>query len=425
MLRLSGDQAIEIAQRMAPKIQKWDHSRAAVGYIQHADGSILDQVVATTFKAPRSFTGENTVEFSCHGNPLIVDSIIELAIQYGARMARAGEFTRQSVLNGKMTMLKAEALNEVIHASSLDGISLAQSGLLGAVDSNETQLRNRLLDIAAELEAKMDYPQEDLSFESDDAIVDALMSIAAEASQTAETYQNNRIRLHGAKVAILGPVNAGKSSLFNHLVGSKRAIVSARPGTTRDIVERRVLMDGMEICFFDTAGARFDSDDPIENEGIQMGLELAKEADLCLLVHPAHKPLGVVLDIKEQLADRRFLMIATHFDVDDSPKYEFDCFVSNTQEYGIIELKKKIRTVLGFDVSVEGSKIALSQRQQSLFQSIAEHVQHSAEALGGFLGPAVATEEITLALEELASLRGADAREHVLDRLFSKFCIGK
>jgi tRNA modification GTPase len=410
---------------MAPKIQKWDHSRAAVGYIQHADGSILDQVVATTFKAPRSFTGENTVEFSCHGNPLIVDSIIELAIQYGARMARAGEFTRHSVLNGKMTMLKAEALNEVIHASSLDGISLAQSGLLGAVDSNETQLRNRLLDIAAELEAKMDYPQEDLSFESDDAIVDALMSIAAEASQTAETYQNNRIRLHGAKVAILGPVNAGKSSLFNHLVGSKRAIVSARPGTTRDIVERRVLMDGMEICFFDTAGARFDSDDPIENEGIQMGLELAKEADLCLLVHPAHKPLGVVLDIKEQLADRRFLMIATHFDVDDSPKYDFDCFVSNTQEYGIIELKKKIRTVLGFDVSVEGSKIALSQRQQSLFQSIAEHVQHSAEALGGFLGPAVATEEITLALEELASLRGADAREHVLDRLFSKFCIGK
>ena len=425
MLRLSGEQAIEIAQRMAPRIQIWDHSKAVVGRIQQRDGSILDQVIVTTFNAPRSFTSENTVEFSCHGNPLIVDAIIELAIHYGARMARSGEFTRQAVLNGKMTMLKAEALNEVIHASSLDGISIAQSGLLGAVDSNEVQLRNRLLDIAAELEAKMDYPQEDLSFESDEEIVDALMSIAAEASETAETYKNNRIRLHGAKVAILGPVNAGKSSLFNHLVGSKRAIVSARPGTTRDIVERRVLMDGMEICFFDTAGARFDSDDPIENEGIQMGLELAHEADLCLLVHPAHKPLGVVLDIKTQLESSSFLMIATHCDLDNSPEYEFDCMISNIEEIGLIELKDKIRTVLGFNKSIEGAKVVLSQRQQSLFQSIADHVRHSAEALSGFLGPAVATEEITLALEELASLRGADAREHVLDRLFSKFCIGK
>ena len=425
MLRLSGSQAIEIAQRMAPRIQIWDHSKAVVGRIQQRDGSILDQVIVTTFNAPRSFTGENTVEFSCHGNPLIVDAIIELAIHYGARMARAGEFTRQAVLNGKMTMLKAEALNEVIHASSLDGISIAQSGLLGAVDSNEVQFRNRLLDIAAELEAKMDYPQEDLSFESDEEIVDALMSIAAEASETAETYKTNRIRLHGAKVAILGPVNAGKSSLFNHLVGSKRAIVSARPGTTRDIVERRVLMDGMEICFFDTAGARFDSDDPIENEGIQMGLELAHEADLCLLLHPAHQPLGVVLDIKTQLEGSSFLMVATHCDLDSNPIYKFDCMISNIEELGIVELKNKIRTVLGFNKSIEGTKVVLSQRQQSLFQSIADHVRHSAEALSGFLGPAVATEEITLALEELASLRGADAREHVLDRLFSKFCIGK
>ena len=128
MLRLSGEQAIEIAQKMAPTIQKWEHSHAAVGYIRRADGSVLDQVIATTFKAPQSFTGENTVEFSCHGNPLIVDAIINLAIEYGARIARAGEFTRQAVLNGKMSMLKAEALNEVIHAGSLEGVKSLNKG---------------------------------------------------------------------------------------------------------------------------------------------------------------------------------------------------------------------------------------------------------------------------------------------------------
>ena len=425
MLRLSGEKAIEVAQRMAPFTKKWEHSRAVVGYLHQSNGDVLDQVVMTTFKAPRSFTGEDTVEFSCHGNPLIVDAIIDLAIEYGARLARAGEFTRQAVLNGKMTMLKAEALNEVIHAASIDGVGIAQRGLQGLVDDNEELLRNKLLSIAAELEAKMDYPQEDLSFESDEEIIRELNEIARESRASAQSYQQNKLRLHGAKVAILGPVNAGKSSLFNHLVGSKRAIVSDRPGTTRDIVERRVLMDGMEICFFDTAGARFNSDDPIENEGIQMGLEIAKEADLCLLVHPANQELGVVLDLKNEIGTMPSLLIITHSDLDNNPNYEHDCLVSNIDGYGILELRNKIRTVLGLNKSIESNKVSLSQRQQALFQTIAEHVEVSAEALSGFLGPAVATEEITLALEALADLRGDDARESVLDQLFSKFCIGK
>lgn len=425
MVRLSGERAFEIAQKMAPRVRTWEHSRVVVGYLDKIDGSPLDQVVLTSFKAPRSFTGEHTVEFSCHGNPLIVDAIIQLGIHYGARLARAGEFTRQAVLNGKMTMLKAEALNEVIHAASLEGISIAQRGLSGVVDDREQRLREQLSDIAAELEAKMDYPQEDLSFESDEEICEVLRSIAVDSRRAAESYQQNRIRLHGAKVAILGPVNAGKSSLFNHLVGSKRAIVSSRPGTTRDIVERRVLMDGMEICFFDTAGARFDSDDPIENEGIQMGLELAQEADLCLLVTALNQEPGVSVALKEQLVDMPVLMIATHKDLGSTSNFEFDCLISNIDGSGVLELKSKIRTVLGFNKSNESQHVALSQRQQSLFSSIADHAEQAAAALNGFLGPAVATEEITLALEELATLRGDDAREHVLDRLFSKFCIGK
>ena len=244
-------------------------------------------------------------------------------------------------------------MNEVIHAGSLDGVEIAQQGLQGLIDENEVQLREQLLNIAAELEAKMDYPQEDLSFESDEEIVDALRIIAQNARLAADSYQQNRIRLHGAKVAILGPVNAGKSSLFNHLVGSKRAIVSDRPGTTRDIVERRVLIDGIEICFFDTAGARFDSNDPIENEGIQMGIELAKEADLCLLVHPANQDLGVILDLQNEIGDVPSLLVVTHTDLVDKICFEADCLVSNKTGKGVSDVKTKIRTLLGFNKTSE------------------------------------------------------------------------
>ena len=311
------------------------------------------------------------------------------------------------------------------HAGSLEGVDIAQQGLRGIVDDNEGKLRGTLLNIAAELEAKMDYPQEDLSFESDEQIIEALRQIAQNARLTAQSYQQNRIRLHGAKVAILGPVNAGKSSLFNHLVGSNRAIVSDRPGTTRDIVERRVLIDGMEICFFDTAGARFDSTDPIENTGIQMGIEIAKEADLCLLVHPANEELGVIVDLQKEISHVPSLLVLTHIDVNTNLNIQADCRVSNKSKQGLKELLLKIRTVLGINKISENKHVSLSQRQQSLFQVIADHIDMSAVALNGFLGPAVATEEITLALEALAELRGDDAREAVLDQLFSKFCIGK
>ena len=156
-----------------------------------------------------------------------------------------------------------------------------------------------------------------------------------------------------------------------------------------------------------------------------MGIELAKEADLCLLVHPANQELGVILDLQNEIGDVPSLLVVTHMDLENKLFIKADCFVSNKTRTGITEIKNKIRTLLGLNNISENKHVSLSQRQQSLFQRIAEHVEISAEALGGFLGPAVATEEITLALEALAELRGSDAREAVLDQLFSKFCIGK
>ena len=426
VLRISGTEAFSIASKLIEKQATWQHRQASLYRIRDQAGEEVDQCIFLAFQEPNSFTGEDVVEISCHGNPLIVDRIVELAIAYGARLARNGEFSRRAVMNGKLSLLKAEALHQVIHASSLEGVSLAQKGLSGGVDQNEEEIRESLLEICAEIEAEMDYPQEELSNNSDEETAERLLDIARRAREAAESFRSNKTRLQGASVVILGPVNAGKSSLFNHLVGTKRAIVSSRPGTTRDIIERRILFEGIEICFFDTAGIRFDTTDTIEKEGIQMGLELAHAADLCLLLCPAsHQDIGVIAGLRDKIGEIPSIMIASHSDLQPKPTFTHDVLLSNKTGQGISALRTMIRMKLGLQESRESQWIALSQRQYELFLAIAEHTELAAEAVVGFLGPVVAAEEITQALERLAELRGESAREAVLDRLFSKFCIGK
>jgi tRNA modification GTPase len=424
MLRISGSDSLKIATALCKNTIVWSDRKAILSSIYNQKDEPVDQAIFIAMKGPRSFTGEDVVEISCHGNPLIVDEIIVQAIRCGARLARNGEFTRRALENRKLSLLQAEALNELIHSTSLPGAQIAQAGLAGQVDSNELEIREELLDICAEIEAKMDYPQEDLSYVDDQGIVDALSIISGKAQQAATAWRGNRIRLHGAKVAILGPVNAGKSSLFNHMVGSKRAIVNSRPGTTRDIIERRVSLNGIEVCFFDTAGIRFETTDPIEAEGIQMGLELATEADLCLLVLPVNQQIGTLKQIQKKIQNE-CIVVASYSDLDVIPSFEFDHLISNLTGKGLDDLRNDLQLKLGVNNSQENKWIALSQRQYELFLSISSHIDMASKSLLGFLGPAVAAEEITQALERLAMLRGENARENILDRLFSRFCIGK
>jgi tRNA modification GTPase len=425
MLRISGQHATDIAAKLSNHSSLFVDRKAILLSIVQQDGQLLDSAIFIYMKGPRSFTGEDVIEISCHGNPLIVDKIIELAIEYGARPARKGEFTRRAVENNKLSMLQAEALGELIHSASIEGVQLAHAGLNGQIDNNEKEIREELLNICAEIEAKMDYPQEDLSYINDEEIAKFLRVIAAKSRKASDSWKGDKIRLQGAKVVILGPVNAGKSSLFNHLVDSKRAIVNSRPGTTRDIIERKVLLDGLEVCFFDTAGIRFETNDPIESEGIQMGLELAAEADLCLLVLPVDQDIGIMETIIQRIDGIPTLMIASHSDKDLKPSFPCDYLISNITKDGLQMLRNGIRDKLGLTTTNENRWIALSQRQYELFLSIADHLEMAASSLMGMLGPAVAAEEITQALERLAKLRGENAREKVLDRLFSKFCIGK
>jgi tRNA modification GTPase len=386
---------------------------------------LIDQVLICYMPAPNSFTGEDVVEVSCHGNPTIIELIIDACITLGARPARAGEFTRRAVENGKLSFLQAESLFSLIHASSRQGIELAHSGLNGAVDNIVLEFKDKTLNLCAELEARLDYPGDELGYLSDIELINQLCSLSLEASNVADSWRAGQQKIYGAKVALIGPVNAGKSSLFNKLVNQQRALVSNIPGTTRDVVEKSILLNGLEVTFLDTAGARENAEDPIERAGIELGLNLVEEADLLLLVTSlADYQQDIIDKLKNKFKSKQCLVIGSHSDVLESDlSISIDCAVDSITGSGIEHLKKKILSKLMGSRSGEGMMLN-SQRQHDIFRSLSRHLAAAAEYLED-LGPAVSAEELTFALEKLAELSGQDTREEILGCLFSKFCIGK
>ncbi|MFT4974509.1 MAG: tRNA modification GTPase [Myxococcota bacterium] len=428
VLRLSGAEALPLAQRLCPDGPPWRPRRLSLRRALGRDGETLDELLVAWMPGPNSFTGEDIVELSCHGNPVIVEALLSALVEAGARLARPGEFTRRALENGRTTLLAAEALDGLIRAASPAGVALARTGMDGHSDALAATLRESLLDAAAELEARLDHPDDELGYEEDVAVCGRLQAVATRAEQAAETWRAGRIRLHGAVVALVGPTNAGKSSLFNHLVGQRRALVSPRPGTTRDVVERSVLLGGLEVRFLDTAGERLAPEDPIEAEGIALGQELTRAADLLLVTIPLHEPLSeAAAGSLARTVGRRRLVVGTHLDRAvgvPAVSVKVDVVVSSETGEGIEVLRSRVRSELETGPAAEQVAV-LSQRQHDLFRAVAAHATQAAEALSGMLGPAVAAEEATAALERLAELSGEDVRESVLDRLFSRFCVGK
>ncbi len=423
VLRLSGLDALRIVQQVLPDGPQWRARRASVRVAIDHNGQIIDDVLAVWMPGPNSYTGEDVVELSGHGNPVLLSALMDALVAAGARPARPGEFTRRALENDRTNVLHAEALHALISARSRAGAQDARAGLRGSMNEQIDKIRERLLDLAAELEARLDHPDDDLSRKSDDAVGVELRELADCTQRTAETWTSSKIRLHGATVALIGPVNAGKSSLFNHLVGDERALVSNRPGTTRDVVERGTLLDGMDITFLDTAGEG-GTDDDIEQAGIRLGQSMSTEADLRLVVVPCNQPAHA--SIEGLCARGAHIVVGTFADQpvhSDSPNV--DIAIDNMSGSGVDALQVRIRRSVGLDQPKEQEVVVLSQRQHDLYRSIAEHCEQARTALAGALGPAVAASEVVYAIERLGELKGIDAREAVLDRLFSRFCIGK
>jgi tRNA modification GTPase len=422
LLRLSGRGLLALAQVLCPGPPAWVPRRASLRRLRDAAGLVLDEALVVFMPGPRSFTGEDVLEIALHGNPLLVAALQERCVELGARPARPGEFTRRSLENGRMDLISAEALSGLIAANSPAGIAAARAGLEGRLQAQLAPFRERLLDHAAELEARLDYPGEDLTLAEDPALCASLLALAAEARGLAETWTWARRRLHGARIALVGPVNAGKSSLFNALLGERRALVSPEPGTTRDVVERRFLLGGLSVELLDTAGERPEAEG-LEAQGIALGRELSAEVDLRLLVL---SPEDVPETLSAYLSGPPTLLVLSRCPTGGPAQvgpFSTWAWVDSPSGAGIPELRERLGRYLA---GPEGQATqALSERQHAHLLALADHAEEAAHALSGWAGPAVAAESVVAALENLSDLLGGDAREDVLDRLFSRFCIGK
>jgi tRNA modification GTPase len=414
IVRISGPAALAIGEALAGKSLDRTVRLARV-----AD----DDVIAFAMRAPRSFTGEDVVELQGHGGPVNLGRIVAAVVARGARIAEPGEFTRRAVQNGKLDVARAEALLEVIGAGSERAWRIAQANLAGRLGSLVATIEGRALTVLAELEGWIDFPEQDLEPQSDAWIAAELAALESACAALADTWTTGRALTNGLTVALVGPVNVGKSSLLNALVGTERALVASTPGTTRDWLEVQTVWNGVAVTLIDTAGLR-NATDEVERRGIEMGAERVASADVVLVIDDgAPSPAAASTDYGS-----RALRVRSKADLAPSlaPAVGPALLTSAKTGAGLDELKTRVLELAGV-AEREGSEDAVvtTSRQHGL---VTEARAAFAAALASWSArrpPELVAIDLRSGATALAQLRGLEVQERVLDELFARFCIGK
>ena len=427
VVRLTGSEVLSVLKKVArPRGKRGFVAGRPLRVDLEDEEGCYDDGLLTFGRGPATYTGEDLAEISCHGNPLIVQRLLHACIDAGARMAQAGEFTRRGLLNGKFDLITAEAVLQVTEARTQRGVEIGRLGASGELSAMIDAIRGPLVTLTAELEARLDYPGDDLNYLSDRKMQEQLSGAESNALSLARSFDTGHMLVHGAKVAIVGPVNAGKSSLFNALLTQQRALVHDQPGTTRDVLEATTEMDGVAVTLLDTAGER-STDDPVEAAGLALAREMTQDADLLLVVLRAREG-GLSQQEKEILRrteEQPRVLVYNGVDGVEHPQVPEGAFatVALTSQ-GVNELQQGIvQQLLGQETGADRHVIA-SARQRDLFVSLAREVAQARQALP-VAGVAVAADFLTQGIEVIDELTGLHTRESILDELFSRFCIGK
>ena len=456
IVRLSGPEAVAIAATcfQGDDLADADSHTAHVGYLLDTDGRPIDQVVATLFHSPRSATGEDIVEISCHGGDLAPQLILESLLSHGARMAEPGEYTERAFLNGKMDLAQAEAVADLIHASSSMAHRVSMQQLQGRYSEHLEELREELLDLSALVELELDFSEEDVAFADRDRLEGLLEEAGALINTLLTSYTLGEKLRDGVRVVIGGRPNAGKSTLLNALTGRDRAIVSATPGTTRDAIEAEVEIGGLLFRFVDTAGLR-ETADAIEAEGVRRAEESIHTSDVLLYVYDAAEGLQetdrtFLRRLEDSDGDIPILLIGNKMDLvaDDAatnghaaqesrmasaPHTMFDehtIFLSATEAVGRQEvldpLTDRLIEIVAADLrDASASPVVMNQRHLQHLRTAGEAVTRARGALDAGMTGDMLTLDLREALDELGAITGKITNEDVLGQIFSRFCIGK
>jgi tRNA modification GTPase len=411
------DIASEVVRRDSASLED---RRLCHGIAHSEAGEPLDEVLFVAMRGPRSFTGEDVAELHGHGGAINMGRLLRAVVAAGARHAEPGEFTRRAFANGRIDLTRAEAIVDIIEASSERALRLAQARLRGSLGETITELRDEVTAMLAEVEASIDFPEEGIEPSLGAAIADRASTVEKRCRDLARSYAVGRALRDGMLVAITGPVNAGKSSIFNALAGQERAIVAAEPGTTRDFVELRVVWDGVPITLIDTAGDR-ETESALEQKGIELGRERTSEADVELRLYPADG------DLSAAAQGDRVLAVVSKGDLLDAASIADNLIVTSALTGdGLDELRARVVGHVGARASeADDGAVVSSERQRTGLLAAADALSRMGEAVGAQRPPELWAADLHEAQKSLAEVLGIEVGDEVLDALFARFCIGK
>ena len=440
LIRVSGNNAFAVTAQLASLSSKISILEADSHTIQHGlvvdpnSGEQIDEVLFLIMRAPRTFTGEDTIEITCHNNPFIIQRIIEAAVQTGARIAQPGEFTKRAFNNGKLDLVQAEALNDLIHAQTEFGLKQSMAQLRGTLSQAFVAVEVKLVALLGYTEASfefLDEEQRDIDFPAiiNERIDDLLVHIKYLKQHFALQKQIRQ----GIRVALVGSVNAGKSTLFNALVGQERAIVTPIPGTTRDTIECSVYRDGIFWLFVDTAGMR-QTDDVVEQHGIERSLAEAQQADIVVIVVDASRPMSsqehAVYQQLVDLAEGKGVLVYNKIDATliqpEEPSWDLPYFcISAKEQTGLVALQVAIQEKIQALFAQAKSPYLLNQRQFTVLSELELELEAIAKSFVDGVHYELLAYRLKDLIEKISALTGKNVTEQVLDMVFNEFCVGK
>ena len=407
------------------------------GEMLDAQARVIDQGLAVRFPGPHSYTGEDSAEFHCHGSPVVLRELLDALFAAGARQAKAGEFTQRAFLNGRLDLTQAEAVIDLIDAETAAAARNAAAQLDGGLRRVLEPIQDALLGITSRFYAVVDYPDEDIEDVRPEQVAEALSSAEGQLTALLATCQRGKVLKSGVRTAIVGRPNAGKSSLLNALAGYERAIVTDIPGTTRDTVEESVLCGGVLLRLIDTAGIR-DTEDVVERKGVERSRKALESADLVLAVVDGSVPLTAEdLEVLRLAAGSpRWIAVFSKCDlwdtkarsmgiVGEGPAPAASVTLSSVTGEGLDSLEKAVSALFPAGDPKEAGSLLTDQRQEDAVRRARGAVRRARTALDSGLTPDAVLTDAEEALDALGELTGRTAKEEIVSRIFSRFCVGK